>query len=64
MVKETVRETVVVSDRSQQTGGTDQVGGGNGINGIPLDAFITDLEKIQSYTEKIQPLIKKLSQIF
>lgn len=62
--KETVRETVVVSDRSQQTGGTDQVGGGNGIDGVPLDAFISNVEKSQGYITKIEPLIKQLSQTF
>jgi hypothetical protein len=59
--KEIIRETVVVSDRSQQTGGTDQVGGGNGIDGIPLDAFIQDVHKNTGYKNKIEPLIQKLS---
>ncbi len=62
--KEIVRETVVVSDRSQQTGGTDQVGGGNGIDGIPLDAFIQDVQKNSGYKNKIEPLIQKLSISF
>jgi hypothetical protein len=63
--KEIVRETVVVSNRSQQTtGGTDQVGGGNGIDGIPLDAFIQDIQKNSGYKNKIEPLIQKLSTLY
>jgi hypothetical protein len=62
--KEIIRETVIVSDRSQQTGGTDQVGGGNGLDGTPLDAFIQDIQKNSGYKNKIVPLIQKLSITF
>ena len=62
--KETIVEkTVVIDGKSQQTGGVNEGGGGNGVNGIPLDAFIDrNFDQNEAYKLKVQPLIAILSK--
>ena len=45
--KEIIRETQVVSPNQAQ-GGIDQTGGGNGINGTPLEKFISPVNEKNS----------------
>ena len=50
-----------VSNRNEvNQGGTDSTGGGNGINGKPLDDYILNIRKIPAYKNLIIPLIEKL----
>lgn len=44
-----------------QQGGTDSTGGGNGINGKPLDDYIFNVRKIPAYINYVVPLIEDLS---
>jgi len=64
--KETIVErTVVVDGKSQQTGGVNEGGGGSGIDGIPLDAFIDrNFDQNEAYKLKVQPLIQTLAKKF
>lgn len=63
--KETVKETVILSDRSNQTGGVDEAGGGSGINGKPLDEFIDrQFDKKNAYAKIVVPIIQKLQTGF
>ncbi len=62
--KEIIHETQVVSPNQVQQGGIDQTGGGNGINGIPLDKFIFPVAQKNSYKLYVIPVIKKLSTVF
>lgn len=58
--KEIIRETVLVKER-QQTGGVDDAGGGNGIDGKPLDEFIDrNFAKKSVYINVVEPVIEKL----
>ncbi len=65
--KETIliKTEPVVLTPPETKGGTDSVGGGNGVNGIPLDAFIKrDFYKSKAYEIVIRPIIKVLSVRF
>jgi hypothetical protein len=58
--KEVIKETVLVKE-GQQTGGVDDAGGGNGIDGKPLDEFIDrNFAKRPVYKNIVTPIIEKL----
>ena len=52
------------NDPNGYRGGTDSVGGGNTINGKPIDAYIKDPKKLNCYINKINPLIEKLESSY
>lgn len=55
--KTIVHETRVQSD----LGGTENTGGGNGVNGKPLESYIEkNLENTSSYRQYVRPLISEL----
>ena len=59
-----VEKTVVVTAQQQDTeGGADVGGGGNGIDGIPLEAFKVNISKTSLYKFQIDPLVGRLIQI-
>lgn len=54
---------VAESQRTElQQGGTDSTGGGNGIQGKPLDDYILNIRELPAFTNHIKPLIQDLSQ--
>lgn len=64
--KEVIRETVhdvVPSQQSQPQGGVDG-GGGNGVNGKPLESYAVKLSTLSEYSEDIVPLMKEIRNSF
>lgn len=54
---------VTESQRNElQQGGTDNTGGGNGIEGKPLDDYILSIRELSAFSNVVQPLINDLSQ--
>jgi hypothetical protein len=61
--KEIIRETVIVSNRTNQMGGVDEAGGGSGVNGKPLDEFIDrQFDQKPAYRNVVRPIIERLKQ--
>lgn len=63
--KKTVVKTQVVSDRPQPAeGGTDNAGGGNGVNGKPFESYIEkNIESKPYFAQQILPLISKIYEL-
>lgn len=61
----TVIQTAPVTEsyrNEAQQGGTDSTGGGNGIQGKPLDDFILNVSETPAFISFVKPVIQDLSQ--
>lgn len=62
VTKEVIRETAPVGPQNTAEGGADPGGGGNGINGRPIESYAVSMMKVDSFTEFILPIIREVSQ--
>lgn len=61
-IKVIEKETEISSalNQNNNSGGTDSTGGGNSINGKPVDDYILNLRKLDAYDQHLKPLVLKL----
>jgi len=71
MITSFVKETKVIEkdastpigiNQNGYTGGTDSTGGGNSVNGKPVDDYILNLRKIDTYNQYLKPLVINLEK--
>lgn len=62
--KETIREIIrePVQGSEQNHGGVDDGGGGNGVNGRPLESFAVRIQDIPAFNNLVLPIIRKVSE--
>ncbi len=61
VVREIVREPMQNSQQNQ--GGVDDGGGGNGVNGRPLESFAKRIAEIPAFSPHVLPIIQKINEI-
>lgn len=64
--RETTTEKIYVRDPKNggQLGGVDSTGGGNGLNGKPLESYYVNIEQQRDYKEFIEPIVLQVVKKF
>lgn len=61
--KETIREVIrEQGNQNEAQGGADTGGGGNGVNGKPLEAYAVNMKSTASFAQMVLPIILKVQE--